>query len=431
MLVTAGVLQPRRSRPPFSRADACRCWFDREGWCLRLLLPVLLLWAFLAAPHAVAGEDVQLWSGEELRLSAEVRNAPLVSGYLPRDPKAKYPGVWGAELPTDGVGKAEGARIIIDTEGRVQILYAFDQGEARVHRAYGFFEEKVLAEWRMPRAPDAKGAARRAEARKQFAAYWREQVRVLVAEEESGLSGVEYENGKVVRIYSSFFDYQYENGLPLHVSGFYADYERTREFCAFTYSPDSVVSLPDLDPNTSAPERMLIRVSPAPQRLPMDSELVRECTCVGNYSGSYLDPRTGQEVPQECRTGPNFNAADDLGWVVPEEPITYRGRALDVVIADLRDGTFLVKDRGRPTVIRFQGDPSELRSPYLIQRKDLYLVDARDMAKWLEEAYGRWLITSGQERVDLPLLDPAAIFTEFDRMVVERLEAGYTPEHTH
>ncbi|MBC7162556.1 MAG: hypothetical protein H5U26_10680 [Immundisolibacter sp.] len=388
----------------------------------RTLLFGLLCVVLLTAGHATAGEDLRLW-GKPDELMPDYRTAVDASGYLSRDPKAKYPEVWGAELPTDGVGKAEDGRIFLDTQGRVQILYGFDLDEERVHRAYDFFANKVLAEWRMPRAEDAASAQQRAGARHRFAAYWREQVHVLVAEERGGVA-VEYQNGKAVRTY--WPGYQYEEGLVLSVHGFNANFERTPEFLPFTYHSQSVLVLPEVDKNARPPWKMLIRVYPQPQRLPMDSELVRECTCVGNYrKGGFQDPTTGRQVAPRCQAGGAFNAIAQ-GWVVPAHPITYRGRALDVVIADLRDGTFLVKDRGRPAVIRFRGD---LGSPYLAQAKDLHVVDAWDMTHWLtREAYDKWVAASGQDQVELPLLDPAALFEVFDRIVVEKLEAGYHPK---
>ncbi len=74
-----------------------------------------------------------------------------------------------------------------------------------------------------------------------------------------------------------------------------------------------------------------------------------------------------------------------------------RGRGVNIVMANLHDGTFLIKDKGYPLVIRFRPN---LESPYLRERDDLFLVPEDDMMRWFDEKR-----------------DP----DDFDQLVVEKL----------
>ncbi len=241
-------------------------------------------------------------------------------------PKARrYPDVWGAELPTDGTGRAEEARLFEDRLGRVQILYAFNTATQRIYRAYSFFDKAILAEWRSERGesnePQAIG--------QRIKAYEKEQVAYLLADERA------------------WGDYTPTNYFP-EKGGVLASISTLPKISPFmgwppcTYGLNSVLSrnvkTPKGREDTSL---MLIRIYPEPQS---------------------MDPQLKDTYP--C------------------SPYRLRGRGVNIIMSYLHDGTFLIKDDGYPLLIRFRPN---LESPYLHERSDLFLVPEADMMRWVDE----------------------------------------------
>ncbi|MEK7323145.1 MAG: lysozyme inhibitor LprI family protein [Pseudomonadota bacterium] len=265
-----------------------------------------------------------------LKPAYESQIITLTLGVQPDQKIRRHPDVWGAELPTDATGRAEEARIFEDHLGRIQVLYAFNTATERIYRAYSFFDKAILAEWRSER--DGNGGseqqAENIEILERIKNYEKEQVAYLLADE------------RVNRMESYGFE---------GATGVLAEHlPKLSPFIGWppcTYGLRSLLSAAYTTPQGQTRVSLtLIRIYPEPQ--PMDPELKDTYPCSARYG------------------------------------YRLRGRGVNIVMANLHDGTFLIKDKGYPLVIRFRPN---LESPYLRERDDLFLVPADDMMRWFDE----------------------------------------------
>lgn len=260
----------------------------------------------------------------------EIRMIELALWVQPEPKTRHHSDVWGAELPTDGTGRAEEARIFEDHLGRIQILYAFSTADQRIYRAYSFFDKAILAEWRAGRGESNE---QRSEIDRRIMTYQKEEAVNLLADERIGvIYPMGYFQGK---------------GIPMLTSARKLPRSLFIGIPPCNYQMHSDLRS-NLESQTGLEHRfVVIRIYPEPQ--PMDPELV--------------------DSNSSCA-----EEADDH---------RLRGRSVNVIAANLHDGTILVKDKGYPLLIRFRSD---LESPYLRERDDLFLVSQEDMLRWAEEA---------------------------------------------
>lgn len=315
------------------------------------------------------------------------------------EPKAhRYPDVWGTELPTDGAGRAEEAEIFIDREGQVQMGYWFETAQQRVYRIYNFFKQSITQEWKLISDPqDAKQIAHNARHEGDIRRYKQAQIKKRLA------------NEKERPILPAYI---YKDGSKLNAWPFSAHYGYKVTFVPCNYQFSELF----INKPSSYFSKIIVRLYPEPR--PLDPEEL--CTCVGKMLPGTLD-----NLSERLSGGhnlPGCKANDITHWGV-----TYRSRGLSVVFADLQDGTFLIKDKGYPTVIRFHGD---LESPYLATRQDLFLVNESEMGTWLTELVGQWKQSRGIEHYGMDPYtaeDLIGIFKLFDRRVVEQLTNNGQP----
>lgn len=320
-------------------------------------------------------------------------------------PKAyNYPNVWGTELPTDGTGRAEEAKIFEDHKGRIQILYAFNIPTQRVFRAYSFFDKVVLAEWHIYHGEGSDAEKKNAESRGHMADYEKEQVVRLLGDESrrEAIPSITYSDGSSLEAepFSGHFGYDVSFSPCNYRESLLIGRSRDKE-----PPPFSLVHKMTL-------KKMIIRLYPAPQSM-RPEEL---CVCVGKMIDNRFSTRPSAADPRSL-PGCNSEASH---W-----GINYRGRALSAVLVNLKDGTFLLKDRGYDTVIRLHADLDlgMLDSPYFKERKDLFLADFDKLDMLLAETVGGWLQQQYKETSvqTYTVKDLLNVFMLFDQQVAARL----------
>lgn len=148
---------------------------------------------------------------------------------------------------------------------------------------------------------------------------------------------------------------------------------------------------------------------------PLDREEL--CECTGKMTEYNLHSNRSKNIDSSNLTG--CNERDAARW-----NLAYHVRAVQTIAsAVLGDGTFLIKDRSYPTVIRFR---PYLESPYLAKRPDLFLVPDTELTPVVDRAVKQYRQANNKQDVywgfdEYTAEDLAGIFRILDPLVVEYL----------
>lgn len=329
--------------------------------------------------------------------------------------KFNYPDVWGVELPNDGTGRAMDALIFNDTNDHILISYWFETTEDRIYRIYDFFEQKTINEWRVPlRGMEQEKAA--AVALMEEERRWYEKakgVTMLAVEWETPYSYhrselLEYNDGSLLKR---------GGGTKITIA---SGGETSFQPCNYGlnslrrwWKGRTSNEIPTLELNQGV---TFLRLYPDAQ--PLDP--VEICECIGK-NAEYLRQEFQGEITRDIMDSSALlgcNEKDVASW-----SLTYRVRALQIIgdAAVLRDGTFLLKDHGYPTVIRFR---PYLESPYLSTRADLFLLPDREVSALVDQAVKQYRQKNDKQNIPWAFdgYDLAAIFKILDPIAVNYLQ---------
>lgn len=320
----------------------------------------------------------QVATGQKDNQTEEVAPAVKTKKLGPSAKHYPHPDVWGAELPTETgfIGKTSGSHGVFDNteyffddSGRLLIFYTVETDDAIIHRICDFFARGVSDEWMISKRS------------KLFSEYG-----VLVFQRND--TGANPYRGKS-------FSYLRNRDADDYTNPVRIEFSLSREEEEINEKNKSLLHL--LRESRKRREHDVnIREHGITRHDLQHLELVAEChDTVGVTYNSYYSCNFSKIMLVRVFSEPQVLDKRSFDWFYLnfegkneyEGKIFYRGKTIQDLnisrnVFKLGDGTYLIKDYGLPTVIRFYGC---LESPYFEERDDLFRITEDDIRDAFED----------------------------------------------